>query len=163
MKEQKRVKSNLIVLVLFACGCASLDAQDREPVMGCMVFGTLHADFMASRQTIESPANHWKPGQEPFPIDVGELARRAKQHLLRRRPDISGTVNWISTEIRPFTRKTFPSPDVPEATAKTETVAWYLVFIFSARLPNGMELDAEERTVGMMLDGTILVPVKRTP
>jgi hypothetical protein len=160
MKEQKRVTRKLIVMILLACVGASVHSKDQKPVV-YSVFGRRDADFVATLHTIESPANRWRAGEEPFPVDVAEFARRAKQHLLRRHPDISGTVNCISAEIAPFTMKTLASKDVPEEPSNRQRVAWYLVFTFSVWLPNGKQLDAEERTVGVMLDGTILEMVKR--
>jgi hypothetical protein len=151
---------NLAVLALFGCACVSSYAED--PKSGTFVVHRVgNIDFVTTLQRVESPANRWKPGEERLPVDVTEFARRAKQHLLRRRSDIPATVNVISAEIRPFTITTVSPNDASEGALKPQRVAWYLVFTFSRDLPDGKRLEWEDCTVGMMLDGTTLEMVER--
>ena len=125
------------------------------------VFGNGNADFVATLQAIESPGNKWKPGKEPFPVDMAECARKAKRHLLRQQPAIPSTVNLISAEIRPFTMALVNREGKPLRLVENQKVAWYLVFTFSTALPDGRRLEDEDCTVGMLLDGTVLEMVKR--
>jgi len=159
MKEQKRFQRYLFVLLLLACLGAEFRSKDQKSLVHA-VFGTVSADFVTNVQEIQSSANRWKPGEEPIPIDVAVFSERAKQHVLQRHPELS-TVTFISMEIAPFAVETLASKDVPAGPSKIQNVAWYIVFIFSVWLPNGEQLDIDERTVGMMLDGTILEMVKK--
>jgi len=154
------MKHKLAVLPLLVCAWASAYPEDRKSGM-FPIFGEGDFEFITTLQTIESPANRWKPGEEPLPIDLTEFARKAKQHLLRRRPDIPAGVNLMSTELRPFAITTVSTNGVVDGASKPQKVAWYLVFNFSRDLPGGKRLEWQDCTAAMMLDGTILEMTKR--
>src|SRR5687768_12152971 len=100
-RKKGLMQSKLVVLLLLGSAWTSVHSEDQKPKMH-WVCGNPSNDFVATLQTIESPANRWKPGEEPLPIDVAEFGRTAKQHLLRRRPEIPASATLISMEISPY-------------------------------------------------------------
>jgi hypothetical protein len=160
MINQLRLPRGLILLCLLVCAWRGVYSAELKPGLHT-VFGNGKADFVATLQAIESPRNSWNPGKEPLPVDMAECARKAKRHLLRQQPKIPSTVNLISAEIRAFTMTLFNREGKPLRPEENQKIAWYLVFTFSNALPDGRRLEDEDRTVGMMLDGTMLEMVQR--
>ena len=160
MVNQMRLPRFPILLSLLACAWAGVYSAELKPGLHA-VFGIGNTDFVATLRAIESPRNRWKPGEEPLPVDMAECARKAKQHLLRQRPEIPSTANLLSAEIAPFTITLSNRAGKPQHSEKNQEIAWYLVFTFSNQLPNEKQAAWEDCTVGMMLNGTFLEPIKK--
>jgi hypothetical protein len=160
MINKLRLPRGPILLCLLVCALRGVYSAELRPGLHA-VFGNGNADFVATLQAIESPGNSWKPGKELLPVDLSECARKAKRYLLRQQPGIPSEVKLISAEIRPFIMSSFNREGEPQGPEENQKIAWYMVFTFSNALPDGRQLEDEDRTVGMMLDGTILEMVKR--
>lgn len=52
-----------------------------------LVFGRENAEFFASRRSLRSPNNQWKPHLAPIPVNIATFVQRATTHILDKQKD----------------------------------------------------------------------------